>query len=39
MREGRRKREQDFKEIKMQGRIKLYSCVSGKNRFVAAECL
>lgn len=39
MREGRRKREQGFKEIKMQGRIKLYTCVSGENRFVAAEHL
>lgn len=36
MREGRRKRE-GFKEIKMQGRIKLYTGGAGKSRFVAAE--
>lgn len=36
MREGRRKGG-GFKEIKMQGRIKFYTGVAGKSRFVAAE--
>ena len=38
MREGRRKREREgFKETKMQGRIKLYTGVAGKSRFVTVE--